>query len=492
MQAVLASLPLVIVTLLLTLRVSALRSATAGIVVAGVLVLTAFPDGAGAVPAGLLRWLPTAVEVVVIIVAGIALARILGASGAQGVLAGWLGRMTGGKVATALLVVHGVTPFAESVTGFGVGVLVGVPLLAAAGFSPHRSAVLGLLGLCAVPWGALGPGTIIAGRLIGETPDAVGIATAWPNTVVTVGVGIAAVLMVPGGRSPGAVLAGVCSGLVLAGGILASSLLIGMAPSGALGGLLAVAAHLAWRRVHGTRITLPRQVRHALGPYVLLLGGILASTVVVTTLGVTGPWAIIASPAVWLVLTCLFALRWLDVDRATTRLLASEVGHLGQQTALPTAAFLLLGVLMVLGGLTVPIGEAIQVTGSLALVVGPAIGAFGGFITGSGTGANSMFAAAQAAVAEGIGVSALAFVGVQNAAAGLLTMASPARVLLAVRSVPADGPSTQPDDGPSARGEKVAGATSGRPATMAKVTREVLLVDVVIVLSLGLWNVVLL
>ena len=478
MPSALASLPLIVVSVLLALRVSAMRSATAGIVVAGVLIATVFRDGAGDVAPGLLRWLPTAVEVVVIIVAGIALARILGASGAQDILAGWLGRLTGGPVATALLVVHGVTPFAESVTGFGVGVLVGVPLLAAAGFSPHRSAVLGLLGLCAVPWGALGPGTIIAGRLISETPDAVGLATAWPNLVVTVGVGIAAVLMVPGGRSPGAVLVGVASGLVLGAGILASSLLIGMAPSGALGGLLAVVAHLAWRRTHGTRVTLPRQVRHALGPYLVLLVGVLASTVAVTTLGVPGPWAAVASPALWLVLTCLFALRWLAVDRATTRRLVDDVAHLGRQTALPTAAFLLLGVLMVLGGLTVPIGEAIQATGPVALVLGPAVSAFGGFVTGSGAGANSMFVAAQAAVAEGLGVSVLAFVGVQNAAAGVLTMASPARVLLAVRSVPTDA--------------TMADGSVGPPATVAKVTREVLLVNVVIVLMLGLWNVVLL
>lgn len=478
MQAALASLPLVVVSVLLAARVSAMRSATAGIIVTGLLIATAFRDGAGDVPAALLRWLPTAVEVVVIIVAGIALARILDASGAQGVLARWLGRMTGGPVATALLVVHGVTPFAESVTGFGVGVLVGVPLLAAAGFSPHRSAVLGLLGLCAVPWGALGPGTIIAGRLIGESSDAVGLATAWPNLVVTVGVGVAAVLMVPGGRSPGGVLAGIVSGLVLGAGILLSSLLIGMPPSGALGALLAIVVHLAWRRAHGTRITLPREVQRTLGPYVLLLGGVLASTAAVATLDLGGAWVAVASPAVWLVVTCLFALWWLEVDRATTRRLTGEVGRLGGQTALPTAAFLLLGVLMVLGGLTVPIGEAIQATGPVALVLGPALSAFGGFLTGSGTGANSMFAAAQAAVAQGLGVSVLAFVGVQNAAACLFTMSSPARVLLAVRSVPTQA--------------VPAGAAPGRHASVSRVTREVLLVDVVLLLALGLWNVIVL
>ena len=85
-----------------------------------------------------------------------------------------------------------------------------------------------------------------------------------------------------------------------------------------------------------------------------------------------------------------------------------------------------------------------------------------------------MFAAAQGAVAEGIGVSALAFVGAQNAAAGLLTMASPARVLLAVRSLPTT-------DGPP-----------GQRASLPRVMREVLLVDILIVAALAAWNLLLL
>src|SRR5699024_6660823 len=193
--------------------------------------------------------------------------------------------------------------------------------------------------------------------------DAVGLATAWPNLVVTVGVGVAAVLMIPEGRSPGAVVAGVVSGLVLGGGILASSVLVGMAPSGALGGLLAVLAHLGWRRAHGTAVTLPRDVRRALVPYTLLLTGILLATVAVTALELSGLWTVIASPALWLVLAGVVAVRWLGVEGPAVRGLVEEVGRLGRQTALPTAAFLLLGVLMVLGGLTEPLGRAIEATG---------------------------------------------------------------------------------------------------------------------------------
>lgn len=89
-------------------------------------------------------------------------------------------------------------------------------------------------------------------------------------------------------------------------------------------------------------------------------------------------------------------------------------------------------------------------------------------------GSNSMFAAAQAAVADGIGVPQPAFVGVQNAAACLLTMASPSRVILAVRCAPSGG--VRPED----------------RATLPRVTRSVLVVDVVLVAALAAWNLVLL
>lgn len=467
-QALLAGLPLAVVVTALVLRVAALRSALLGIGVAVAVTATAFPEHLGELVRGVPAWLPTVVEVLVILGGGIALARVMDRSGAQGVLAGWLGPLTGGPVATALLVVHGVTPFAESVTGFGVGVMVGVPLLAAAGFAPHRAAVLGLLGLCAVPWGALGPGTIVAARLIGATPEEVGVATAWPNVLATVGVGVAAVLMVPGGRSVRAVLAGVASGLVLWAGVLGSSLVVGMAPSGALGGLLAIAVHLVWRRAHGVTVRPTAPVLHALVPYAVLLAGILLATAVVRLLDLGVAGDVLASPAVWLVLTCLVAVRWLRLPAIEQRAVGRELVHLWRRVALPTAAFLALGVVMVLGGLTEPLGEALRSTGPVALALGPVVGAIGGFVTGSGAGANSMFAAAQAAVAQGVGVSPVAFVGLHNAAAGLLTMASPARVLLAVHAVP---------EVPSLQGG----------ATVARVTRTVLLVDAVVVAAMVAW-----
>src|SRR5919107_724236 len=71
--------------------------------------------------------------------------------------------------ALALVVVVGAAPFFESVTGFGVAVVISAPILLATGFSPLRAAVLSSWGQCAVPWGALGIGTVIGADLSGTS-----------------------------------------------------------------------------------------------------------------------------------------------------------------------------------------------------------------------------------------------------------------------------------------------------------------------------------
>ena len=58
-------------------------------------------------------------------------------------------------------------------------------------------------------------------------------------------------------------------------------------------------------------------------------------------------------------------------------------------------------------------------------------------VNGSGSAsANAMFASPQAAAATALGVGALPVMAMQNVAASLLVMASPARIELAVRLCP--------------------------------------------------------
>src|SRR5690625_7312216 len=103
-------------------------------------------------------------------------------TGAQRKLANWLS--TGGPtIAAALLMAHGVVPFLETVTGFGVSVLIGLPLLLSLGFAPYRAAILTLLGLMIGPWGSMGPGTLIAADVAGESLADMGPVSGWRDLI---------------------------------------------------------------------------------------------------------------------------------------------------------------------------------------------------------------------------------------------------------------------------------------------------------------------
>jgi hypothetical protein len=98
---------------------------------------------------------------------GLLLYNLLSAGGAIEEVSRFLGRLEPEKEALAVGVVVGAAPFFESVTGFGVAVVISGPILLAAGFAPLRAAVLSSWGQCAVPWGALGVGTVIGADLAG-------------------------------------------------------------------------------------------------------------------------------------------------------------------------------------------------------------------------------------------------------------------------------------------------------------------------------------
>lgn len=99
------------------LGVRSLHAALLGVGVAILAIVVAFPVPVEAIAPVLVRWLPIIVEVLLIVAGGLLLSEVLRLSGGQTALAGWIRSRSGHSVSTILLVVHGVTPFAESLTG---------------------------------------------------------------------------------------------------------------------------------------------------------------------------------------------------------------------------------------------------------------------------------------------------------------------------------------------------------------------------------------
>ncbi|HIW90314.1 MAG TPA: L-lactate permease [Candidatus Corynebacterium avicola] len=442
MGVLLAILPVIAVVACLMLKQSSLRAGVVGLAAAAVIAPTAFALTREVALDALSQWWTLVLEVLLIMAGGIIFTEIGRHTGALGQLSDWIRTSLGAGVAPVLAIVHGVTPFAESVTGFGIGAVIAVPLLSALGLSGRKAATIGLLGLCAVPWGSMGPGTLIAAELGGVGFDELGVASAVASLPGFIGVGLVAVhLVAEQGDRRQADLAAVASALALWAGILGANIVVGTAPAGALGALITLTVHLLVNRLRGNAIRWSRPVLLALVPYGVLLGGVIAVSLVVRAADVGDtPWSFLASPAVWLFISSMVATGF---HRGTLRATVHRAFASWIRVGPATGLFMSLGILMAVSGMSAEIAAWLSSLGPAYSLVAPAIGAVGGFITGSNTGANAMFAAPQASTVAKIGIDAVPVLAAHNVAAALLTMLSPTRVELAIRLCP-DRPERAP------------------------------------------------
>ena len=233
------------------------------------------------------------------------------------------------------------------------------------------------------------------------------------------------------GRLSLALLQGLLSGLLLTAAVALMNAVAGTAPAGALGALVVVGFHLLRMRTPQQAQPLHPLGRRALVAYVLLLGGVLVAGVLVRALGLPGLWHGLASPGLWLLLAAGFFARGLPERESLQRVWRSWA-----QVAPVTALFITLGVLMAVSGMAAELAHALAQSGPLYLLAAPFVGALGGFVTGSNTGANAMFAATQAEIARALNAPLLPFMAVHNVSASLLLMASPGKVEMAVQLVP--------------------------------------------------------
>jgi lactate permease len=71
--------------------------------------------------------------------------------------------------------------FLESVTGFAVGAIFALAALRAMNIGGAVAVALSIQALVLVPWGGLGPGTLLGATLAGVSPHEAAALAAWPN-----------------------------------------------------------------------------------------------------------------------------------------------------------------------------------------------------------------------------------------------------------------------------------------------------------------------
>ena len=428
MNALLAASPVFASILALGLGIRSLHAALLGVLAAVMAAIIAFPLGAAEIGVASVKWLPLVLEVLLIVGGGLLLSEVLRHAGAQAALASWIRERTGTGVAAVLLVVHGITPFAESVTGFGIGVTIAIPLLVFMGLAPRLAALVGLLGLCAVPWGSMGPGTMIAASLAGLGFDELGIASAALSILpFAINGAVAAWLVSTPRQRPRALLLALASALLLAIPVGLANRVFGTAPAGALGSLGIICLHLL-RGARAASAPLPDIGRQALQAYGLLLGGVLATGGLVRIAGLPEPWHYLASPAVWLFVAALWFCAGRPPAEPLTRAWKSWL-----QVAPVTGLFIVMGILMAVSGTAAYLAQLLAQMGPGYLAISPFVGALGGFVTGSSSGSNAMFAATQAEIAKSLSANLLLFMATHNVAAAISILASPGKIEMALQ-----------------------------------------------------------
>lgn len=475
MPAVAAAVPIVLAVVLFFLGVRATRIAVWSLAAGAVTAVAFFPTKPSVLLGFLAAFSPTILEILVILFAGVLLSRIMSSTGAMAAISGWLQASAPSRRAGTVLVVFGLVPFAESVTGFGIGVTVGVPILRLIGHTVPRSTIFALLGLLAVPWGALGPGTLLASELSGTSLLDVGIRSALLSLPAMLGAALVVTFLLRHDGSVPRLLAGASGSAVLLWlGILGSNAVLGTPLAGVVGSLLPTAVHMLVYRWRGSLVPAGRVVARAAVPYAVMAVGLLAARAVTASID-PNPNPVVraaSSPALWLVVACLAA-QFGPGQRESRGRAEARFGRralLAFRSWLPvgvvTLCFTVLGALLAATGMGAALGTALAGMGSGYLVLAPAVNALAGFITGSNTAANAMLTATQTQVATHLGSSVLQIVAATNVAASLATMASPSRLLLAFElavatAVPATARPGGHEDGDGDLGGDPDGSESG-------------------------------
>lgn len=170
MEIIIAAMPfLIILVLLFILRQSAVRAGVSAYLLTLLiaLVMPRFQIEGQQILHATVKAALTSAIVAYVLLFGIFLYHIMNETGLIKRIASLISGSTQDPVRQVIILVVAFSPLVESVSGYGIAIIVVAPILVELGFSRFKAVLLSLLGLSAVPWGALATGTYIGANLAG-------------------------------------------------------------------------------------------------------------------------------------------------------------------------------------------------------------------------------------------------------------------------------------------------------------------------------------
>lgn len=448
MLTVTAAAPLILATLaILVARQSAMRAGGLGLAVSILIAATVseFSLKSDGIAAAIIDGLLTTATVAYVLLGGVTLYWVLRAGGALERLGKAAADAIPNPAQRVLVLVLGVSVFFESATGFGVGIIVTVPLLIALGYTPARAALIALLGQCAVPWGALAIGTVLGADLSGLPADETAMTAVWLTQPFILLCAFATLRFAGESlTSISNILSAIAYSALLAATLWASSAWISVELGGCIAGLAVTIVGLVLARIRSKARTDGNGLLAAAIPLFVLMGTLCLTRLVPAVGAMTEPLLRIDAPVYeftlspihhpgfWMLLAALTGIFCLRIPAAEVRLLVPQALKQWGIASLSVAGFICFGHVMLHAGMTDRLAETVAAgAGAAYLFAVPAVGGLGGFLTASNAGSNALFMTFQSTVAERLALDPVVVAAAQNAAGSNITMASPGRIVLA-------------------------------------------------------------
>lgn len=330
-------------------------------------------------------------------------------------------------------------PFAESVTGFGVGYIIALAAVTRLGVGGVPALLFGLYSQSMVPWGALAAGTTVGGLLTGLSPTTLGALCGLLQMPVHLGYLALFWYFRRGvGPAPSAAqrLDDLAWTVAIVAAVWASHLIIDVEIAGAAP--LGVLTALRWLRDERPDGAALRRAASSAAPYAALTVALVLTRTVASLQAVLKslwawqplsgqpPFPPFYAPGFWLFAVGLLSALAL---RAPLASIARATVRAAWRPSVVTLLFVVMAAFYVAAGMAAIIADALSAAvGSSAALATPLFAAIGGFLTGSGAASNAMLMPMQAALAAETGLPLDWVAAVQNSVTTNLTMLSPIRV----------------------------------------------------------------
>ncbi|WP_315708889.1 L-lactate permease [Brenneria uluponensis] len=324
-----------------------------------------------------------------------------------------------------LLLLFGLLPAVESLTGFGVSLFLSIPILFHL-FNRRVAFRLAMLGMNIMPWGTLALATVVGATLSGLTVGTLGYYTSLTSFLVFPLLALVAMRVVGGSglvrnTLPAALSLSLCLSAVLVvfnwlhltevAGIIAGAVvcMIGafVLPKTSISDVpINHASALKAFIPYGLVLTVIILERSIPGAYDLLANSLVLKAGNVSFHVLTSPGVVLLIVALWVY--------W----QKPIALPHSPLLKRARISCVSLFAFVLLGQIMLQSGMIATFAKSLSTwNGSVLTVISPLMGMVSGFITGSNLSGNALTMLVQADIGNHIGKLAL-FAAAQNSGAG--------------------------------------------------------------------------